>query len=92
MDLAMEEFNYHLGKFKVKKYLTLGNHEKRMFRKEDANPSFYGMCQKEFFSICKDYEWEVSYLMAKIPLMIRWSRFYYTHQLTLWVKSMVAKQ
>ena len=38
-----------------------------MFRKEDDNPSFYGMCQKEFFGICKKYSWEVvpygTYLM-----------------------------
>ena len=59
MDSAMEEFNYHLKKFEVKKYITMGNHERRMFRKEDFNPSFYGMCQKEYYGICKKYDWEV---------------------------------
>ena len=59
MDSAMEEFDYHLKDFKIKKYLTLGNHEKRMFRKEDSNPTFYGMCQKEFFGNCKKYDWQV---------------------------------
>ena len=59
MDSAMEEFDYHLKKLNIKKYLTLGNHEKRMFRKEDSNPTFYGMCQKEFFGICKEYDWDV---------------------------------
>ena len=59
LDSAMEEFQYHLKDLKVKKYLTLGNHERRMWRKEDSNPSFYGMCQKEFFGTCKKYDWEV---------------------------------
>ena len=59
LDEAMEEFQYHLKDFKIKKYLTLGNHERRMWRKEDSNPSFYGMCQKEFFGTCKKYDWEV---------------------------------
>ena len=67
MDLAMKEFDTHLKKLNIKKYYTLGNHEKRMFRKEDSNPSFYGMCQKEFYSICRKYKWEVipygTYLM-----------------------------
>ena len=27
LDSAMEEFQYHLKDFKIKKYLTLGNHE-----------------------------------------------------------------
>tara|TARA_R110000822_G_scaffold206464_1_gene342867 strand:+ start:517 stop:1290 length:774 start_codon:yes stop_codon:yes gene_type:complete len=69
MELAMKEFDSNMGKVKIKKYLTLGNHEKRMFRKEDSNPSFYGMCQKEFFGLCKKYDWEVvpygTYLMLK---------------------------
>ena len=47
-DEAMEEFNYGLGKYKVKKFITLGNHERRMWRHEDKNPTFYGMCQKEY--------------------------------------------
>ena len=59
LDEAMEEFQYHLKDYKIKKYLTLGNHERRMWRKEDSNPSFYGMCQKEFFGTCKKYDWEV---------------------------------
>ena len=59
MNLAMKEFDTHLKKLNIKKYYTLGNHEKRMFRKEDSNPSFYGMCQKEFYAICKKYNWEV---------------------------------
>ena len=59
LDEAMEEFNYGLGKCKIKKYYTLGNHEKRMWRYEDKNPTFYGMCQKEFYGICKKYKWDV---------------------------------
>ena len=59
MDSAMEEFAYHLKDYPVKKYITLGNHENRMWRKEDNNPSFFGMCKKEFFGICKKYNWEV---------------------------------
>ena len=58
-DEAMEEFNYGLGKCKVKKYITLGNHERRMWRHEDKNPTFYGMCQKEYYGICNKYKWEV---------------------------------
>jgi len=65
MDSAMEEFQYHLKDYKVKKYLTLGNHEKRMFRKEDSNPTFYGMCQKEFFGNCKNMIGKL-YLMENI--------------------------
>ena len=59
MDSAMEEFNYHLKKHKVKKYITLGNHERRMWKHEDHNPTFYGMCKREYFGICKKYDWEV---------------------------------
>ena len=58
-DEAMEDFSYGLGKTKIKKYITLGNHEKRMWRYEDKNPTFYGMCQKEFYGICKKYGWDV---------------------------------
>jgi len=54
MDSAMEEFNSNLKKLNIKKYYTLGNHEKRMFRKEDSNPTFYGMCQKEFLVFVKN--------------------------------------
>ena len=67
MDSAMEEFNYHLKAFQIKKYITLGNHEKRLWRYEDKNPTFYGLGQKEFFGICKKYDWKVvpygTYLM-----------------------------
>jgi predicted phosphodiesterase len=59
LDEAMEDFAYGLGKSKVKKFITLGNHEKRMWRYEDKNPTFYGMCQKEFYGICKKYGWDV---------------------------------
>ena len=58
-DEALEEFNYVLKGEKVKKYITLGNHEKRMWRYEDKNPTFYGMCQKEFFGTCRKYKWKV---------------------------------
>ena len=58
MDSAMEEFDYHLKGSKIKKYITLGNHERRLWRYEDKNPSFYGLGQKEFFGICKKYKWE----------------------------------
>ena len=58
-DEALEEFHYVLKGEKVKKYITLGNHEKRMWRYEDKNPTFYGMCQKEFFGTCRKYKWKV---------------------------------
>jgi hypothetical protein len=29
MELAMKEFDSNIGKVKIKKYLTLGNHEKK---------------------------------------------------------------
>jgi len=58
-DEALEEFDYVLKNENVKKYITLGNHERRMWRYEDKNPTFYGMCQKEFFGICKKYKWKV---------------------------------
>jgi|TARA_E500000178_G_scaffold341041_1_gene384490 Icc-related predicted phosphoesterase len=58
-DEALEEFHYVLKGEKIKKYITLGNHEKRMWRYEDKNPTFYGMCQKEFFGTCRKYKWKV---------------------------------
>ena len=58
-DEALEEFHFVLKGEKIKKYITLGNHEKRMWRYEDKNPTFYGMCQKEFFGTCRKYKWKV---------------------------------
>ena len=58
-DDACYEFNYGLGNYQVKKYITLGNHERRLWRYEDKNPSFYNMGQREYFGICKKYEWNV---------------------------------
>ena len=52
-DDACYEFNYGLGNYEVKKYITLGNHERRLWRYEDKNPSFYNMGQREYFGICK---------------------------------------
>ena len=58
-DDACYEFNFGLKNYKVKKYITLGNHERRLWRYEDKNPSFYNMGQREYFGICKKYEWNV---------------------------------
>ena len=67
LDGALEEFDHWLENKKIPKYITMGNHERRLWRYEDKNPSFYGLGQKEFLGTLKKYKWQVipygTYLM-----------------------------
>ena len=43
---ALEEFDYWHKYKKIPKYITFGNHERRLWRYEDKNPSFYGWSKR----------------------------------------------
>ena len=64
---ALEEFDYWHKYKKIPKYITFGNHERRLWRYEDKNPSFYGLGQKELLGSFEKYKWKVipygTYLM-----------------------------
>ena len=59
-DTALEEFNKGLGNYKVKKHVTLGNHENRLWKWEDRNPEYYNIGKRELFSTLKKYGWTAS--------------------------------
>lgn len=47
-------------KHECDKYVTLGNHEQRIFDYENNNPSIYGMASGIYLDILKRYGWEVT--------------------------------
>ena len=59
-DAALEELNKGIGNYKVKKHVTLGNHENRLWKWEDRNPEYYNMGKRELFGTLKKYGWTAS--------------------------------
>ena len=59
-DVALGEFNKGLGNYKVKKHVTLGNHENRLWKWEDRNPEYYNIGKRELFKTLKKYGWTAS--------------------------------
>ena len=59
-DIALAELNKGLGNYKVKKHVTLGNHENRLWKWEDRNPEYYNIGKRELFKTLKKYGWTAS--------------------------------
>ena len=54
---ALEEFRKGLGPYRVRKHITLGNHEARIYSYEDRNPEVWGMMRRDFFKLLKRQGW-----------------------------------
>ena len=59
-DIALYELNKGMGSIKVKKHVTLGNHENRLWKWEDKNPEYYNMGKYKLLKTLKNYVWTAS--------------------------------
>ena len=60
LETVLELFNKTLGKSDIPKHVTLGNHENRLWKWEEANPEYYNMGKKQLLDLFTKYGWTYS--------------------------------